>query len=1505
MVFLHHQAPSRKRPSSSSSSSSFLSPLRPPKIPNSTAAEPPPSSSCSENDGVQAIDKMVSILADAGCTLVNPSGPPCLPSDPLKLRSHLHRLFSSSDNVSALRSIFLTGFSAYINSPKNLQRVLVSSNQYGSNESLLRQLLLVPPIQLDLQMLLLEKLPEFFSLGPECSLEDDVARLIINQFRWLDFIVDSNAFCDKLMQVLSICPLHLKKEIIGSLPEIMKDHNSKAVVDSLGQMLREDSSIVISALDCFSNLYLDDELQEQVVTIAISYIRTIDGEHMPHLLRFLLLSATPQNVQRIISQIRQQLKFIGLSSNSHATQSRKLQGKSLMDNTEASILDALRTSLLFKNMLRQEIMRELISLEKPQDHKVIDLWLLVLIHMNGDSTQKSIEKIFRKKVVDDCIQKVMIDQCICGNKELVQDYFPSFLSLSTYLLACREQKAREFGIHIDICLFEEFDNTYYRQEVLGALVTHVGSGVSFEVNSALEAMALLASKYPQELIPFSTHINGILDYLEAFSIENLHKVYEVFSHLALMARSREECFGSSFANELLIILKKQVSHPDVKYKRMGLIGTLKIVSRLTDANEVGSTFQKNNCEEALELLRTSLDSCKHLHLPLVLFYDELTEMLQHKKLQPAIMEWIAKHAGEFESMYLSDLDRGQLHGADSYGGLEGELWMNLDGDITPICLSILPMASSSLQSTSSLQILPAHFLLLSSVERLTNGGSLGGIDALLGCPLHLPSSKYLSEAGRQSLTTKQKEIVGISLYYAINWIRELLNAFCTQVAQGFECISQAMKEDIVAKLLKRLRNLVFLESLLNNFIQGYPMCLPELFLHVQHSGTLSLDHANSTLHVENKNEHKKTHDTASPDKRKHRKILKSSSSGINGKLRQTTVFDVLKKGGAITSQQSLHEDSSHQSLKTPVSANQGSCTEPLILEVPADTKTLDGHRSKFRPLLIQCFSLLEFSKLQKKDSCCSDPAAELPLYLYLLGDLHNKLDYFTPGKEMPSRCMGPAPGFSRLISEEFLSKVGPLFPNLRRHFECALSVLKEVVKDTCEEHWKVHSASAGNPDIGNLVFSKSSVSISVSKEILCCFRKFLNLPDVQMEKAVLSDLLEAFQSSKISEVVLSSIQPSPLPGTIEFLYLGASSFLEDVLNTASSISFTLASESLLTLESLVASLHIFFDKSEKTGKSTGSISIHRILPTLRRSLGTSAQKLLRHNWGNGNLENGWKNKGEIVQKMLHIYLENNESQSDLLDELAASIFPRVDSSGTITEDNNLGFGMLCNETFVVWYRVLHEVNLAILNSKVKDTIIKKPRAGVEFETVEKYLVEIRRIVNVVVSLVNMCRTYDKVTVHAMAVKYGGKFVNSFLNVFDFLRAHFQTHNELVIELVKELQKATRTIQTLCSEAKVLKKIAVTSKIPSTKRAIERFLFHVKALLHATSNARTFWMGNLKHKDLMGQVVGSQVYGDDQDADVDGDLAEAEDNNQPISVASEDKDHHLLNKLNASLHYAEL
>lgn len=45
-------------------------------------------------------------------------------------------------------------------------------------------------------------------------------------------------------------------------------------------------------------------------------------------------------------------------------------------------------------------------------------------------------------------------------------------------------------------------------QVLRALLTHVGSGICYEVSAALDAMINLASKKSQELIALSSHITG-------------------------------------------------------------------------------------------------------------------------------------------------------------------------------------------------------------------------------------------------------------------------------------------------------------------------------------------------------------------------------------------------------------------------------------------------------------------------------------------------------------------------------------------------------------------------------------------------------------------------------------------------------------------------------------------------------------------------------------------------------------------------------------------------------------------------------------------------------------------------------------------------------------------------------------------------------------------------------------------------------------------------------------
>ncbi|XP_051122489.1 uncharacterized protein LOC127245545 isoform X2 [Andrographis paniculata] len=1325
------------------------------------------------------VSKMVSVLADAGCLLVNSAGTPCLPSNLYKFRQRLDGVLSGD---SSLRLLFLKGFSEYISSTSNMRRVLLPCQRDGfssvrSNESLVRLLLLVKCIQQELIEMLLEKLPEYFDTDPSVGghgfsstlrFEDDVARLILNQFRWLDFLVNSNNFVEKLLQVIYICPHTLKKEMIGSLPEIIGDQNNKTVVSSLQEMLQEDSSLIVPVLDAFSNLNLDDLLQDQVILIALSCIRTIDVQHMPYLLRFLLISAKPSNARLLISKIRDQLKFLG-GSNTRASQLSKLKGKSVLDNTEASILDALRSGLRFKSMLCLEFLKELKSLKEARDHKAIDIWLLILISMSSEPLQKSVQMVFKKKIIEGCFHEQMFDQCIHGIRDFSKDYLAAFLSLSSSLLCCKQQRAQEFGIHMYTHLFEEFCDAYSRQEVLGALITHVGSGMSCEVSAALDAMVNLATKKSSELSSFSSHIIGILDYLEGFGVDSLHKVYDVFIRVAVSAQSSSQPYGCSIANELLMILRKQINNSDLMYKMIGVIGTLKIVSYIADTNNdtLPSLSQRSNYEEAMELLELSFNSCRQ-PLPLMLFYEELVSALQRVTLHPIIMAWVGKQLGEFEPVYLSDLDNGNLVGQDLSFGLEGELWMNLDGDISPICLNILPLVLPSSGSTSSLQVLPSKFLLLSVVERAANQGSLEGIDALLGCPFHLPSSKLFSEPLWQSLTAKQKQILILSLYYAANWIRELLNAFATQVFEECDAISQSTRKEVILKLIKRLRNLVFLESLLDNCLKLHQVLLPELYPHLEPSTVIDLDHMGN---LEKMNQHLKGGGSVFPRKKKTNKksLTPSSNEDIGEKLRQPTLVDIWRKAGAISSQDAHKEDLCVMSSNTTHSESAGNHVDNSCLvhdvEISALTKCLEAQKYKFRPLSLDCLSLLAVPE-KNQCSCCSDPSAELPLHLYILRDLHKKLDNISPTRKQNfGRRLNVPAGCKQMKVNRFLSKMRPLLPYLRQSFERAALTLREGA-EPCQEHWITHSRLAANPEIinMNIVASPTLTCISVFKESILCFGKMLTMPDLLKEKSILLDVLQAFQPIEMVENFFEGMQLIPSPGNIDYLYAGAYMFLGGVFDVVIKFSFMLASEVLLALEFLITSISTLLSMtSYENGVDTSTGFCKEIVPFLCNKLGNCARKLLMTKCNRDDCGSSLKANGEMIQKILRIYLGNFKASPDLLNELACSILSQVSSSEISSDNDNQTFPILSSATMTVWYRVLHEENISTLNNLVREiALVEKPRGGAKVENVQKLLNKLLQSVSVVVTLVNMCRNNDKVSVHAMAVKYGGKYIDCFL-----------------------------------------------------------------------------------------------------------------------------------------------
>lgn len=68
------------------------------------------------------------------------------------------------------------------------------------------------------------------------------------------------------------------------------------------------------------------------------------------------------------------------------------------------------------------------------------------------------------------------------------------------------------------------------------------------------------------------------------------------------------------------------------------------------------------------------------------------------------------------------------------------------------------------------------------------------------------------------------------------------------------------------------------------------------------------------------------------------------------------------------------------------------------------------------------------------------------------------------------------------------------------------------------------------------------------------------------------------------------------------------------------------------------------------------------------------------------------------------------------------------------------------------------------------------------------------------------------------------------------------------------------LQTICNEAKARSAVPLLSKAPAAKKSLERFVFTMKAFLYEQGQQDLFFLGQLKHRDLEGNCVGSQVLG---------------------------------------------
>ncbi|KAG9481371.1 hypothetical protein GDO78_010554 [Eleutherodactylus coqui] len=319
------------------------------------------------------------------------------------------------------------------------------------------------------------------------------------------------------------------------------------------------------------------------------------------------------------------------------------------------------------------------------------------------------------------------------------------------------------------------------EEVIAALVTHVCSGYADEVDTALDVMGDLVSSHTAAVALHVVFIKGILDHLDNLNCQQIRKLFQILCALGVSPEGAH--------------------------------------IQLATANLEYPALSPNLFRQVTSLLELARTCCEHSPVATAFYFDELADLVQMKSLDTKVMEHMRKTVLEdFQEDYVVDLDQK----ADGTHLFPVKAIYNLEDDESQsVAINLLPLLADKGSSSTTHEGRPVSPLCLCPFFRLLRlciedefDGNLDEIDALLGCPLYLTDLEVVDKV--ESLSRQEQEFLCSLLFLAINWFIEVVNAFCKQP-----------NADLKGKVLRRLQNITWLQSVLEKCLPACPGYIPQ------------------------------------------------------------------------------------------------------------------------------------------------------------------------------------------------------------------------------------------------------------------------------------------------------------------------------------------------------------------------------------------------------------------------------------------------------------------------------------------------------------------------------------------------------------------------------------------------------------------------------------------------------------------------------------------------------
>uniref|UniRef100_A0A3Q0T545 FA complementation group D2 n=1 Tax=Amphilophus citrinellus TaxID=61819 RepID=A0A3Q0T545_AMPCI len=756
----------------------------------------------------------VDFVRVAGVTLKQGGVPNEIGVDQIVFQRRIQQQLQKSPRYPGIVQEFVTGLESYVENADRFRNCLLpcapqlvdgdSSYKLGFHlrcssvssfqESLLRMLLGIEMLQTLIINTLLEKLPEYMLDGTGDG-GVSIPRIIINQFKWLDRVVDAKELASKLMELVSVAPVEVQRDIITSLPEILEDSQHNDIARELNSLLQENTQLTVPILDALSSLNLTSSLLTEVRGAVMATLAAVQLEDLPVVVKFILHSVSASDAYEVVCNLRKKLELeqCVLPPVLQASQTRMNSQVAAGQDSIMLILDCIKSAVRFQKTISEAWLKAIESVNEVEDFKVMDLLVLLILHSaNANQSRRGAERVLKIKVRSGLIQEALLQKTFRDYAQVMRGYFSSTLALAQSLLRSPDPCVVPFGGHMYRQAFTAFDS-YCHQEVVGSLVTHVCSGVGGEVDVALELLCGLVNEKPSEMAMYAVFVKGILDYMDNLTPQQIRRLFHLLSRLAFGQKQ-----GSHIQDDMHIVIRKQLSSTVPKYKRIGIIGAVMIVTAL------------------LELVKSSSESSPEAA---ALYYDELANLILNSTLDPQVQDMIGKSVlQDFEDNFVVDVGP-EISGSFPFpASVAYKLYE--DEDQGGIAINLLPLLAKDLQNkgehrrVSPLCLSPFFRLLRLCMEK-RHQGDLEEIDGLLGCPLILTDMDVVEKV--ESLSKAEREFLCTLLFHTINWFREVVNAFCTQ-----------KDTEMKMRVLTRLQNITYLQTLLERALAGTPGYVPPI-----------------------------------------------------------------------------------------------------------------------------------------------------------------------------------------------------------------------------------------------------------------------------------------------------------------------------------------------------------------------------------------------------------------------------------------------------------------------------------------------------------------------------------------------------------------------------------------------------------------------------------------------------------------------------------------------------